>query len=123
MTRNSFLHSRKMRGGLASGGAGEYGSAIFPGGAMGQLNANVAGNLSASANQIVAANPAQVWSSCGGTNKKKGGSRKNGKMGGTLLVDIAVPAALVYSNQMYSRKNRNNKSRKMRKSSRRHRRK
>ena len=154
------LRNRKMNGGTS---AAQYGSAIFPGGAVSQLDMNTASNASAGANQIHALNPAQVWTGGKGKGKKMGGSaapapapapapasndiastpyfgpnnvaitaskfggsrkNKNSKIGGTLLVDIAVPAALVYTNQVYPRKNKSKKSRSnSKKSSRRYRRK
>lgn len=90
--------NKTMRGG--SSGATQYGNSLFPGGSIGQLDYTAANNLPAAANQLQPAT-AQV----GGKGKSKRGA--NTKRGGTILVDIAVPAALVYSNQMYSRKNSN----------------
>lgn len=161
--RNVQRISRRMRGGSS---AAQYGSAIFPDGAVGQLSANAASNAAAGANQVQALNPAQVWTGCGGKGKGKGKGKKQSKKmggsglligsyldsdhspvnldstnvannagmvggsgkakvsvnGGTLLVDIAVPAALVYTNQVYPRKNKSRKSN-SKKSTRRYRRK
>ena len=157
--KSSRRVSRKIRGGS---GAAQYGSAIFPGGAIDQLSSNAASNAAASGNQIHALNPAQVWTGCGGKGKGKGKGKKMGGSGsltgsyldrdhtllqldsnnvannagmvggnkkarspvngGTLLVDIAVPAALVYTNQVYPRRNKSRKS-KSKKSTRRYRRK
>ena len=107
MPRKS-VRNRKIVGGS---GAAEYGSAIFPNGGVNQLSVNAASNVHAGANLIQANNPAQVWK--GGKKKEK--MDKEEKMGGSLLVDIAVPAALVYTNQVYSRKRKSEKSRKSRK--------
>lgn len=105
MPGKSF-RNKKIEGGS---GASEYGSAIFPNGGVNQLSVNAASNVNAGANLIQANHPAQVWT--GGKKKKE----KKEKMGGSLLVDIAVPAALVYTNQMYPRKRKSEKSRKSRK--------
>lgn len=96
--------------GLASGGASEYGSAIFPGGAISQLTMNMASNASAGSNIIHANNPAQVWSSSGGGKKKKGGSVPSANapifMSSTEPHNVATTAAKYGGKNKSARKNK-----------------
>jgi ribosomal protein S6E (S10) len=105
-------------------GATQYGVGVF-GNAEEQtarLNSNMFGNGSA-------ANMQHLALQSGGSRRRKSGRRQRKmRRGGSILVDVAVPAALVYANQMYAPKNaaplsfRNRKSHKSRKSRKHHRR-
>ena len=103
MTKYPNSLKNRVRGGA---GAAEYG--LFANGStsaqMGQLNSSAMGNASQNSNLLHHNNPGQGWK--GGRRRRKGKmSRRNGSMGGTGLVEMAVPAALMYANHVYRPRN------------------
>lgn len=93
---------RTMRGGIGSGAAG-YGVASF--GTFDQQMGKLNSDMYAPSN-----NSTNLWtgkSACGMSGGKKSAKKRHGKKhGGSGLTAIAVPAVLVATNQMYSRKGR-----------------
>ena len=91
-----------MRGGSCAGASGCGVASFGPTGGLTELNAN----MFAPSNN----NTTNLWtgkSACGMTGGKKSAKKRHGKKhGGSGLTAIAVPAVLVATNQMYSRKGR-----------------
>ena len=93
---------RTMRGGSCAGASG-CGVASF--GTLDQQMGKLNSDMYAPSN-----NSTNLWtgkSACGMTGGKKSAKKRHGKKhGGSGLTAIAVPAVLVATNQMYSRKGR-----------------
>ena len=103
--------SCKMRGGSCAGTSGcgtmSFGTSDMQ---MAKLNSDMHGPSNNATNLLTG------QSACGMTGGKYPKKKRGKKHGGSGLTAIAVPAALVAANQMYSRKGRKGKSMRRRRS-------